>query len=209
MLGTVRPTAQGVSRSFWLLVIAPSFVVASVSGAMLVGTSAWSIGYGLRRWLNVETPPIVILLTLVATVYGLTEIGLIRVPYVQRKRQVPSSWQRRWRPTTVVIPYGFALGIGVSTRVLSALLYLAILGTTLYPEFVYASMSLGLFGLSRAATLVVASWLLRGREMGEEFIAALHQLTTYQIRLQRASGITLLGAAAFLAAISLRMSLPS
>ncbi|MCX7631225.1 MAG: methylamine utilization protein MauF, partial [Geminicoccaceae bacterium] len=61
-----------------------------------------------------------------ACAYALDQIGVLRLPYPQRKAQVPHDVRFRWPMWRIGLFYGFALGLNFVTYVRTPILYLVV-----------------------------------------------------------------------------------
>lgn len=82
-----------------------------------------------------------IALGLIAVAYALHQFRLIRMPYPQRRAQVPHDARVRFPMWQTGLLYGFALGMNFLTYVRTPILYLVVLGA-LVSGSVYAAIIL-------------------------------------------------------------------
>jgi len=89
--------------------------------------------------------------------YGLHELGLLRLPTPQRRRQVPHVWRRTLPPRTVAFRYGLLLGPGFLVYVRSAAYYLVVAGALLSGSAAIGATAFGLVAVGRIVPLLASS----------------------------------------------------
>jgi hypothetical protein len=96
-----------------------------------------------------------VLLGLMALGYGLHQLGLFRMPYPQRRAQVPHDARARFRLPVVSLLYGFSLGLNFLTYVRTPILYIVVAGALLGGSVTNALILFGALNLGRFLPLVV------------------------------------------------------
>lgn len=102
-----------------------------------------------------------------ACAYALDQIGLVRLPYPQRKAQVPHDVRLRWPMWRIGLLYGFALGLNFVTYVRTPILYLLVVAALLSGS---PTAALGLvlaLNLGRFLPLLVNAFPLTDRAVQE------------------------------------------
>lgn len=140
---------------------------AVILGALLgvIGAVAGFGGFG---------PSALVALALTALVYGAHQLDFLRVPYPQRRAQVPHDARARFSKPVVGLIYGLALGLDYLTYVQTPILYLITLAAVLTGNIPAAIALIALFNLGRFAPMAVNAlpisdytiqhWLARNQE---------------------------------------------
>jgi len=144
------------------------------------------IPYSEERWTLLY-----VILGISSIAYAFDEMGILRLPRPQRLKQVPASWRALFHPHITAILYGFGLGTGIATRIVSNLLYIVILGLFLHAHPAYAAVTFSLFGLGRGGSIIVAGWFIRNLHSGEELDLVLRRLAEGQNRVHAIAGVIL------------------
>lgn len=155
MVGTIAPVVYGdTGRSRWRVAMS-LHVLGSIIGSGLFGAALGGLGWLLRTTLPMLTVLGHIALGLLSGAYGLHEIRLVQLVYPQVHRQVDGRQRYRRHPYLVAWRYGFELGIGLTTFIATASVYIITFGALLSGDPLYAAALLGCFGLARAGFLTV------------------------------------------------------
>lgn len=141
-------------------------------GALVIGGTLGLVGsaLGLQAYLPYTLPVFAVLLV----VYGAHQFGFIKVPYPQRRCQVPHDARQRFPKWVIGLLYGFSLGLNYLTYVQTPLLY-AVTGAALFSGSITFAVSIFLvFNLGRFLPLVlnalpltdasITGWLARHQE---------------------------------------------
>jgi hypothetical protein len=134
------------------------FTAAAAVGGSAMGFVIGSFGELLR--VTTFARALVPMLAAVAALGALAELGIVRAPRPQRRRQVPSGWRARFPPRTVAALYGFLLGGGLFTPISHWTFYVLVL-TALIGGPLIGSGLLGIFGLGRAAAALMPIAIVR------------------------------------------------
>jgi hypothetical protein len=105
MVETIVPVVHGI-RS-WIVSL-----IAFASGALL---TAAAVGLALGVALPTGGSTALLAAGLVAVVYAIGELGLVRLPWPQLRRQVPERWRERYPQPVTGFLYGAGLGLGFVT----------------------------------------------------------------------------------------------
>lgn len=92
-----------------------------------------------------------------ALAYAVSDVGIIPLPRPRLMNAVPVTWWRWWRPYGAALAYGAALGLGVTTRVQFGAFYILCLWCLFKGNTAYGGALMGLYGATRALTLIPAS----------------------------------------------------
>jgi hypothetical protein len=141
-------------------------------GALVLGGALGLAGYalGLDAYLAYTAPVFAALLVL----YGAHQFGFVKVPYPQRRCQVPHDARQRFPKWVIGLLYGFSLGLNYLTYVQTPLLY-AVTGAALFSGSVAFAIGIFLvFNFGRFLPLVlnatplsdaaITGWLARNQE---------------------------------------------
>jgi cytochrome c biogenesis protein CcdA len=178
----LRPNGAASLRSViaWLPTLFAHAIGYAIGGVVLGGALGLA-GYalGLDAYLAYALPAFAGLLAL----YGAHQFGFVRVPYPQRRCQVPHDARQRFPKWVIGLLYGFSLGLNYLTYVQTPLLY-AVTGVALFSGSVAFAVSIFLvFNLGRFLPLLVnalpvsdvkvTAWLARNQENAATVDAAL------------------------------------
>jgi hypothetical protein len=169
----LRPNGRYSSRAVaeWMPTLA-AHAVGYIAGALVLGGALGFIGYslGLGAYLSYTLPILAALLVL----YGAHQFGFLRVPYPQRRCQVPHDARQRFPKWAIGLIYGFSLGLNYLTYVQTPLLY-AVTGAALFSGSVAFGIGIFLiFNLGRFLPVMlnalpltdisITQWLSRHQE---------------------------------------------
>jgi hypothetical protein len=90
-------------------------------GAVVLGGALGAVGGFLQ--LDRFIPHLLPVLALFLGAYGAHQLGFLRVPYPQRRCQVPHDARQRFPKWVIGLLYGFSLGLNYCTYVQTPLLY--------------------------------------------------------------------------------------
>ncbi len=169
----LRPNGSYTAASVmgWI----PTMVAHAVGyalGAFVIGGTLGFIGQtlGLDAYAAYTVPVFAVLLML----YGAHQFGFVKVPYPQRRSQVPHDARQRFPKWVIGLLYGFSLGLNYCTYVQTPLLY-AVTGAALFSGSITFAIGIFLvFNLGRFLPLLVnalpitdravTAWLSRRQE---------------------------------------------
>lgn len=172
-ISLLRPSGRG-GRA--LLRFLPVFAVHGAGYALgalvlgsLLGLAGLAFGFG-----GTATLGALLTLGLTGLLYGLHQLDFIRMPYPQRRAQVPHDARQRFPKWVVSALYGFSLGLDYLTYVQTPILYLVTAAAVFSGALPEAILLIAVFNLGRylpvAATLLPVSdaatqkWLSRHQE---------------------------------------------
>ncbi|QRZ16241.1 methylamine utilization protein MauF (plasmid) [Paracoccus methylovorus] len=153
-ISLLRPTGKGAQALMgWLPTFAMhglgyaagTLILGTVLGAigMLVGLSGFASGFGLA------------VLALIGLAYGAHQLDFLRVPYPQRRAQVPHDARQRFPKWVVGGLYGLSLGLDYLTYVQTPLLYMMTAAAILTGNIAEAIAIIALFNLGRFLPVAV------------------------------------------------------
>lgn len=135
----------------------------------LLGAGALAAGLGMAGWLL----PVgglsgwgLVLIGAMGLAYGLHQLGLVRLPYPQRKAQVPHRARLSLPMWQTGLLYGWQLGLNFVTYVKTPILYLVVAGALLSGSVAVAlvlllSLNLGRFLPLLVNALPLADWTVQ------------------------------------------------
>jgi len=158
---------------------APTFFTHAVGyaiGAVVLGSM---LGY--TGWLLFSEVPAqysIAGLAILAIGYGMHQFGFLRMPYPQRRAQVPHDARFRFRSSVIGLLYGFSLGMNYLTYVQTPMLYI-VTGVALFSGGVKAAIfAIAIFNIGRCLPVAVnflpvkdqsvQAWLARWQESAVE-----------------------------------------
>lgn len=117
-------------------------------------------------------------MALLAIGYGAHQFGFMKMPYPQRRAQVPHDARLRFRPSVIGLLYGYALGMNYLTYVQTPTLYIVTGVALLSADVTTAIAVFALFNIGRCLPVAVnflpvsnqsvQSWLARWQERAVE-----------------------------------------
>ena len=153
-ISLLRPTGRGLrALRGWV----PTFAAHGAGyavGALALGALLGGIG-ALLGFSGLATGPGLAVLALIGLVYGAHQLDFLRVPYPQRRAQVPHDARQRFPKWVVGELYGLSLGLDYLTYVQTPLLYLATAAAILTGNFAEAIAIVAIFNLGRFLPVAV------------------------------------------------------
>lgn len=158
---------------------APTFFTHAVGyaiGAVVLGGML-----GMVSWLLFSSLPfsyMVAGMAVLALGYGAHQMGFMKMPYPQRRAQVPHDARFRFRSSVIGLLYGYALGMNYLTYVQTPILYI-VTGVALFcGDVKTAIIIIGIFNIGRCLpvavnflpvkNVTVQAWLARWQERAVE-----------------------------------------
>ena len=152
MVETITPAVHGGRRRSYAAAVALHVLGAGLSAAAL-GVSLGAIGHLLGApWDRLGKG----LIALTALLYALRETGLVRAPVGALRHQVPEWWRTFFSPETTALLYGAGLGFGFGTHLSHGTLVAVSVAAALSGDPLLGALLCAPFGLTRAASAVVA-----------------------------------------------------
>ena len=165
------PPAEAYTRKVWLRGVA-AYMAALIASATIVGALVGFIGSVFTTMVlsNVGTPGLwTATIAVMALVYGLRELAIIRLPMPQVAWQVPASWSRYGKAGQSLL-YGLVLGAGIFTFIPYASFYILLLLEASLG--VVGGAALGLvYGLARALSMLATVPYAKGQGWDSNFLA--------------------------------------
>ncbi len=153
-ISLLRPTGRGARAVLgWL----PTFAMHGlgyVLGAIILGTLLGAIG-GIAGLSGLATTFALALLAVIGLAYGAHQLDLLRMPYPQRRAQVPHDARNRFPKWVIGGLYGLSLGLDYLTYVQTPLLYMMTAAAILTGNIPEAIAIIALFNLGRYLPVAV------------------------------------------------------
>lgn len=155
MLSSIHPLGERSRNNRWWLTVS-AFVTGSALGGAGLGAALGGLGTLAddRFSLRPATPALVALCCAVALIAEL-QVGGSRLLTV--RRQVDEDWLVRYRGWVYGLGFGFQLGVGVVTTVVTAAIYLTFALALLSWSVVGGAVVGASFGLVRGLTVLTAA----------------------------------------------------
>jgi len=177
------------------------YVLASTAGGALVGLVLGLLGTAVYRvvpGLSAAWP--VLLVGLLALLYGLHEAQLLRLPHPERGWQVPNAWIRRW-PLGGTALFGLILGTGLFTFIPFTSYYVVLAWEAGTGSLVLGTLLGAAYGLLRGLPVLVGGTLMLLNKHPLDFnMWLIGHITAWH----RASAVLLLAVAGFLLGILIK-----
>lgn len=155
MLSQVTPLAERARRTSFART-AGAFVVGATIGGALLGCAMGSVGVALDALALPGTTRVLVACAVVAVcVAADLRIAGLRLP--DHPRQVDERWVHRYRPWVYGAGFGFQLGTGVSTYVMTNGVYATVLAAAVLCTPVQSVVVGAVFGLARGLTIYVGA----------------------------------------------------
>jgi cytochrome c biogenesis protein CcdA len=176
-LSLLRPAGNYSLRSVvrWT----PTFITHAIGyafGALILGGALGLVGAFLFEQLAFSH--MVIGLAVLAVGYGAHQLGFMRMPYPQRRAQVPHDARLRFRSSTIGLLYGYALGMNYLTYVQTPILYIVTGAALLSADVTTAITIIAIFNIGRFLPVAVnflpisnqsvQAWLAKWQERAVE-----------------------------------------
>ena len=185
MVETIAPVVHGTR--IWLISIA-LFAAGATSAAALLGLA---LGAALPFGGAAAAGSVAVL----AVAMAAGEIGILRLPRLQVRRQVPERWRERFPQPVVALLYGAGLGVGFATYLPVATLLVVAVGVLALTGPLGGALVLAAFGAGRALALAAATVRLTSYEQATGRIEAMGRLAgRRRLRLVNGAALTALGA---------------
>ncbi|BDZ74268.1 hypothetical protein GCM10025856_19870 [Methylophaga marina] len=117
-------------------------------------------------------------LAILAIGYGAHQLGFLKMPYPQRRAQVPHDARFRFRSSTIGLLYGYALGMNYLTYVQTPILYIVTGAALLSADVTTAITIIAIFNIGRCLPVAVnflpisnqsvQAWLAKWQERAVE-----------------------------------------
>ncbi len=191
MMDFITPVVHR-SRARWRLALIAYGACAAVSAAAF-GALLGMGGRALRQQLPIEHAAAA--LPVIALVAAVHEFGIVRIPWPQRRWQVPSSWrftEPRWIPSAL---YGLLLGPGILTYIPVATYYALVAMAIFIADPGRAAAVFVLFAVAQLVPLYLVS---RGADTFDAAAARITTWSRHRALLHRVNGVLLAAVAVYL-----------
>lgn len=157
----------------------PTFITHALGyalGALMLGGTL-----GLISWALFSELPFAYMaggIAILALGYGAHQLGFLKMPYPQRRAQVPHDARFRFRSSTIGLLYGYALGMNYLTYVQTPILYIVTAVALLSGNVITAIAVIAIFNIGRCLPVAVnffpvsnqsaQAWLARWQERAVE-----------------------------------------
>jgi hypothetical protein len=165
MLSSITPLSEaGRGHRYWATVT--WFLLGSVLGGLTLGAVAavGALGIGNLGLSDSASAGLVLLAGLVTLASDL-RVGGFRLP--ANPRQVERTWLDSYRPWVYGLGFGWQLGVGVATFVMSASVYLMVVVAAATGEPVLAMAIVTMFGLLRGLAVLPAARVRTPTDLAE------------------------------------------
>ena len=145
-------------------------------GALMLGGGLGLVGAFFFEQLAFSY--MVIGLAVLAIGYGAHQLGFMKMPYPQRRAQVPHDARLRFRSSTIGLLYGYALGMNYLTYVQTPILYIVTGAALLSADVTTAITIIAIFNIGRFLPVAVnflpitnqsvQAWLAKWQERAVE-----------------------------------------
>jgi hypothetical protein len=165
MLSSITPLSEsGRGHRYWVTVT--WFIVGALLGGLTLGAVA-ALGALAVSGLGFSTiaSAALVLLVGVVTLASDLRVGGFHLP--ENPRQVDRTWLDRYRPWVYGIGFGWQLGVGVATFVMSASVYLMVVVAAATGEPMLALATVTMFGLIRGLAILPAAGVRTPTDLGE------------------------------------------
>ena len=179
MIETITPAGCGGRNRYRFALLL--FTLAAVGAAAVVGALLGLVGGAL----GVERAVLVV--AALAALAAAREAGLVRLPLPQLRRQVPERWNHELPLPVWATGYGAGLGIGFATFQPVTTFWIAVLAALAVGRPAMAAAGFALYGVGRAAMVILPSRPERDATAAVERLAARRPL------LKRANAVALAG----------------
>lgn len=153
-ISLLRPTGKGGRALLdWL----PTFLAHGAgyaAGAIMLGALLGAIGL-VMGFAGIGSGLALAVLAVIGLAYGAHQLGLLRVPYPQRRAQVPHDARNRFPKWVVGGLYGLSLGLDYLTYVQTPLLYLTTAAAIMTGNIPAAIGLIAVFNLGRYLPVAV------------------------------------------------------
>lgn len=165
MLSSITPlTESGRGHRYWATVT--WFIMGAVLGGLTLGMVAALGAFAVASLgLSTSASAGLVLLAGIVTLASDLRVGGFHLP--ENPRQVERTWLDRYRSWVYGLGFGWQLGVGVATFVMSASVYLTVVAAAATGEPLLAIAIVTMFGLMRGLAILPASGVRTPADLGE------------------------------------------
>jgi hypothetical protein len=160
MLASITPLGERGRNSRWTVTMA-AFVLGSAAGGGAIGLALGSLGAAARTAMGWTPAGGLIALAAVALAAAVFDLRIFPLKLPTVLRQVDERWLRQYRGWVYGVGFGFQLGLGVVTVVVTASVYAALAAAFLSGSPGRGALIGGSFGLARALTILAVARVKR------------------------------------------------
>ena len=193
MLSTLTPLGER-SRGHRYPVTVAWFVTGAVLGGLTLGGLAAGVAGAVAAWSpSAQTTALIVVLASLVTIGSDLRIGGISLPRIPR--QVNEVWTGRYRGWAYASAFGWQIGVGLTTFVMTAAVYLTVVVAALTGQPAVA-LGVGLvFGLVRGLAVLLGSRLTTPEAI-RHFHRRLEGLAPWSLRAAVAAQVAVLAVGA-------------
>jgi len=154
MLASINPLVERARGSrYWIS--ATAYVIGSVAGGLAIGAAAGSVGAALGMVTPIDNAKVLWFVAALAS--GAFVVETLGLPLPSVRRQVNEAWLDEYRGWVYGLGFGIQLGVGVTTVVTTASLYLVFV-LAVFSGSIGAGSLIGVtFGLVRALPILTTA----------------------------------------------------
>lgn len=164
MLSSITPLSERGRGNRYRVTVA-WFIFGAVLGGLTLGTVA-ALGALLVAALNLSLAAIATAVVLAAVVTLGSDLGVGGFRLPANPRQVDRAWLDRYRSWVYGMGFGWQLGVGVATFVMSATVYLMVVLAAMTGRPLFALGVVTLFGFIRGLAILPAAWVRTSADLG-------------------------------------------
>jgi MFS family permease len=153
MLSAITPLSErGRGRRFGAT--ASWFVIGSVVGGATLGAGAAGLA-AAASWASLSRTSVLVIAAACAALTAIADAGWLGVRLPRHTRQVNEDWISRYRGWACGVGFGWQIGVGLSTFIVTPAVYLMIALAALTASPLAALAVCGLFGLVRGLAILL------------------------------------------------------
>jgi hypothetical protein len=157
MLSSITPLSERGRGRHWG-VTAAWFVAGAVAGGTTLGVGAAALAVGVDA-ASVGTTTLLAIAGALAAVSALADSGVLGIPWPRHTRQVDDVWISRYRGWVCGLGFGWQIGVGLATFVVTPAVYLTIALAALTGDAATAFGVCALFGFVRGLAILAGARL--------------------------------------------------
>lgn len=164
MLSSITPLSEsGRGHRYWATV--SWFLLGALLGGLTLGAVA-ALGALLIAWLGISSVAAAALVLVAGLVTLASDLGAGGFRLPANPRQVERTWLDRYRPWLYGLGFGWQLGVGVATYVMSASVYLMVIVAACSGEPWLALAIVTMFGVLRGLAVLPAADVRTPADLG-------------------------------------------
>lgn len=157
MLSTITPMSER-GRNHGFAGTAAWFVVGAVAGGATLGLLTAALAEGVARF-DLSTTAVLGMAAVLATITGASDVGPFGLHLPFHTRQVNERWLDQYRAWVYGSGFGWQIGVGLATYIMTAAVYLTIALAALTSDPLVAFGIAVLFGLVRGMAVLLGARL--------------------------------------------------